>query len=210
MNREQFIERVGTLGLLGPDEAATAVTATLSALGRVLVESERRAVSEALPEELRLLLDARHPAPNLGLEGFYESVQRNERARPGRAREHAQIVCRALGAAIAPEPLRVLIRHVPWLESLLALPPPGATVASPEHFERPARPEGATLATGKPGSRHALADARPERAHSHSVALSDDPHGDTKLSSSPGLTQEREQETLASGKPPGPKRPLSG
>jgi len=46
-------------------------------------------------------------------------------------------------------------------------------------------------------------------AHRHSVARSDDPHADSKLSSARGLRQEREQRTLASGRP-GSRRPLSG
>jgi hypothetical protein len=44
--------------------------------------------------------------------------------------------------------------------------------------------------------------------HSHSVAANDNPHGETKLSSSRGTTQEREHETLAEGHP-GAKHPLS-
>jgi hypothetical protein len=65
-----------------------------------------------------------------------------------------------------------------------------------------------TLAEGRPGSHHPLSEARPERAHSHSVVRADNPHGDTKLSSAVGFTQEREQETLAAGHP-GSDRPLS-
>jgi hypothetical protein len=55
------------------------------------------------------------------------------------------------------------------------------------------------------------------KPHSHSVAANDNPHGDTKLSSSRGTTQEREHETLAEGHPSSkrsiseahPARPLS-
>ena len=38
-------------------------------------------------------------------------------------------------------------------------------------------------------------------AHRDSVAANEDPHGDTKLSSTSGLTQERLHETLATAKP---------
>ncbi len=65
-----------------------------------------------------------------------------------------------------------------------------------------------TLAEGRPGSAHPLSEARPERAQSQSVARADNPHGDTKLSSATGLTQEREGETLATGHL-GSNRPLS-
>ncbi|HLM72216.1 MAG TPA: hypothetical protein VK459_05985 [Polyangiaceae bacterium] len=58
------------------------------------------------------------------------------------------------------------------------------------------------------GSGHPLSEARFEPAHTHSVARSDNPHEDTKLSSSRGLTQERLEDTLAEGKP-GSDKPIS-
>jgi hypothetical protein len=65
------------------------------------------------------------------------------------------------------------------------------------------------LAEGRPGARNSLASGDPALlAHRHSVARSDDPHGDSKLSSARGLTQERDEDTLASGRP-GSRRPLS-
>ena len=53
-----------------------------------------------------------------------------------------------------------------------------------------------------------MSEARPETAHAESVARSDDPHADTRLSSSQGMTQERRGETLAEGRP-GSDRPVS-
>lgn len=67
------------------------------------------------------------------------------------------------------------------------------------------KPQGHTLADGKPGSRHPLSEANPSHGQSHSVAESANPHADTKLSSSKGTTQEREKEDLAEGKSPGRK-----
>jgi hypothetical protein len=59
-----------------------------------------------------------------------------------------------------------------------------------------------------------LYDARPvepdaaslsaTRSHAHSVAASRDPHGEIKLSSARGLTQEREHESLATAQRPVP------
>lgn len=209
MNRAGFIAHVAELGAFAhPEEADAAVEATLAALGTVLVPSERRAISESLPEGLRGLLATPRHAPNLDVERFYQLVQRHERVRPGRAREHAQIVCRALAEVVSPECRALLVRHVPWLESVLLAPAPLPLAPGPERVP-PAAPSSTTLATGRPGARRPLAAANPDRAQSHSVARSDDPHGDTKLSSSHGTTQERERETLATGKP-GPKRSLSG
>lgn len=56
------------------------------------------------------------------------------------------------------------------------------------------------LSEARPGSRHPVSEAAPKDAQQHSVA-EDNPHGDTKLSSTDGLTQEREHETLAEGEP---------
>lgn len=63
------------------------------------------------------------------------------------------------------------------------------------------RPGGTrTLSEGRPGSRHPISEARPTQRQQHSVE-DDNPHGDTKVSSATGLTQEREHETLAEGEP---------
>jgi hypothetical protein len=77
----------------------------------------------------------------------------------------------------------------------------------PPHPEPPRAPAPGTLATGRPGSRHPLSEARADRAHAHSVVREENPHGATKLSSAPGLTQEREGETLASGRGSVPSLP---
>jgi hypothetical protein len=49
---------------------------------------------------------------------------------------------------------------------------------------------------------------KPIEPQSESVVKNDNPHGDTKLSSAHGTTQEREHETLAEGRP-GSRRPIS-
>jgi hypothetical protein len=67
-----------------------------------------------------------------------------------------------------------------------------------------------TLATGRPGSRHPLSESPPPAGHTHSAARSDDPHAETKLSSARGLTQERHDESLSTGRPPQPAHPVSG
>ncbi len=127
--------------------------------------------------------------------------------------EGAQVALAALGEAL-PEELVVRVRKQLHPEVALALAPRPDEPApeTPErHFqpEAPRTPQG-TLATGRPGSQHPVAEARPEAAHTHSVARSAAPHADSKLSSARGLTQEREHESLSAGKPPGPRRPLSG
>jgi hypothetical protein len=78
----------------------------------------------------------------------------------------------------------------------------------PERREVPAPPgAGMTLATGRPGSQHPVSEAHPETAQERSVVNAENPHAETKLSSSRGTTQERRAETLATGAP-GSHRPL--
>lgn len=55
------------------------------------------------------------------------------------------------------------------------------------------------LAGGKPGSRRPISEANPSQPHSESVAASDNPHGDRKLSSSTGRVSQTED--LATGQP---------
>ncbi|HVW28061.1 MAG TPA: DUF2267 domain-containing protein [Polyangiaceae bacterium] len=208
MNRAEFIERVEGFANFGPGEAEAAVVATLEALGAALTSDERRSLASQLPEELRELLDtAREHAPELNAERFYALVQRHEKVRAGRAREHAQIVCRVVSEVLTEDEFLSLTRHVPWLELLLRPPDPSEPAPALEMLRR--RDPTNTLAGGRPGSRSPLATARPDRTQSQSVAATDEPHRDTKISSSSGTTQERERETLASGRP-GSKRPLAG
>lgn len=127
--------------------------------------------------------------------------------------EGAQVALSALADQL-PEELVVRVRKQLHPEVALALAP-RVDVPPPETPERHFQPEGprvpqGTLATGRPGSDHPIAEARPQTAHAHSVARSDAPHADSKLSSARGLTQEREHESLSAGRPPGPRRPLSG
>jgi hypothetical protein len=108
--------------------------------------------------------------------------------------------------ALDDDERRSLVHHLPAaLGVLFALPEP-----SPPAAHRPSsRPAGhpRTVAEGHTGSNRPLSESAPERAHAHSVAKNPNPHADTKVSSSEGPTQEREDETLASGRPA--RRPLS-
>lgn len=127
--------------------------------------------------------------------------------------EGAQVALAALSEAL-PEELVVRVRKQLHPEVALALGPRADTQPpeAPERHSQPApsRPSRSTLAAGRAGSEHPIAESQPQVAHTHSVARSDAPHADSKLSSARGLTQEREHESLSAGRPPGPLRPLSG
>lgn len=130
----------------------------------------------------------------------------HEQARADGSLEGIQAVCRVLSKLLAP-PLPVRIAG--------ELPPELAEAFLPR--ERPsslfpdARPREHTLASGRPGSAHPLSESAPGAQHpvhsdaphgaSANSAVNPHAHEDTKLSSARGLTQEREGETLAEGRP---------
>jgi hypothetical protein len=175
-------------------------------LGQVLYEDEARKLAEELPPVAAKPLLSDNRGLPLSVDEFFTRVAWADPSRSGDAIEHAEVVCRVLGEALPPPSLRRLVQIAPRLAGLFAhleLPPEAAR--GPMHEVATPR----TLAEGRPGSRRPLSTANPsELLHHHSVARSNDPHSDTKLSSSRGLTQEREERTLAAGKP-GSRRPLS-
>ena len=194
-------------GLAQRSDAERAVRATLTTLGERLTREEAQAVATALPSSWAgWLLDAGYDGDFDAAE-LYERVRRREGTSAGFAREHAQVVVRALGDRLADETRRRLEQALPG--EVAELLRPAEVGAPPPHAEARHAPRLNTLATGRPGSAHPLSEARPPEGQSHSVVREDNPHGESKLSSARGLTQERLGDSLATGRPPGPARPLS-
>lgn len=195
-----------------PDEvvADKAMRLTLSILGQRLMDDEALALSANLEGELARIVEQSEYSDSEGAfdaSEFYERVRRAEETPPAAAREHVNVVLESLGAAIDDELRTRLIR---------ALPKPIGDQLVPAQFGEPAAyaepvhaPRIDTLAQGRPGSRHPLAEAAPPSGQTHSVARNEDPHAETKLSSAQGLTQERLGDSLAAGRPPGPERPVA-
>lgn len=210
MEYDRFIAEVRALGgLATAQEAARAVEATLRALRQRLVDDEAEALARGLPAELAEGLRGGVYDADFGVDELYRRVRDAEGIPLGRAAELTQVVCQVLDAAIGAEVRQRLSQHLPAelmeLFSPRAVPPPPP---EPERHRREALPgEGSTLAEGRPGSRRPLSEARPEGAHEHSVVREDNPHGETKISSGRGLTQERLGDDLASGKS-GPTHPI--
>jgi uncharacterized protein (DUF2267 family) len=180
MESKTFADLVSQLRELAPfadDAAATlALSAVLSQLGPRLLEDERRAVAARLPAEATRLLRGAG-ASSSDDDQLVDAVAAAEHVAPTRAIEHLQIVVQAIAPLLDEVAQTHLARAVPELSWLLepkaAVPPPlDAAVHAGRH----------TLSEGRPGSEHPLASAHPDQAQRHSVARSDDPHGDTKLS----------------------------
>ena len=121
----------------------------------------------------------------------------------GHHREIVASVCRILAEELSTEAIELLQRTLPAAlrELLVAGAPEGQ---EPSHVEV-AR---SSLAEGRPGARTPLSEAHPTRVQRGSVVAEPNPHGATKLSSTPGKAEERKHATLAGGRP-GSKRPLA-
>jgi uncharacterized protein (DUF2267 family) len=204
---DSLLRRVQELtGASDRAEVERVARATLTALCEALPLDARASLLAALPgasEASRVPAIAR---PNESLPAFYERVAVRAGLAQGIAVEHAQCVCRALAERLGADARARISRHLP--DALAPLLVPVEREAPPPRRASPRSPPAPhTLSEGRAGSQRPLAAAVPAPAQAHSVASSDNPHGDTKLSSTRGATQEREQETLGEGRP-GSKRPL--
>ena len=197
-NQDELISHIAAHAGASTDVTRRATAAVLAGLGAHLSAAGRQLVAEELPPELAAAL----------LAGDRLATPIDERVlapgiTAGRARELIASVLRVLAEELSAEAVAALRGAAPPELAPLLEPPPRearpATAAS-------ARRE--TLATGRPGSQHPVSEARPQRAHTGSVATGN-PHEATKLSSAAGSTQERRQETLAEGHP-GAERPIAG
>jgi uncharacterized protein (DUF2267 family) len=205
MNREQFHALVAHHGALRSErEARDVVRAVLVALAGTLSSAEVALVTEELPGWMQEIM--RQACRQEGA-SLVDQIAAREGVARGPAREHAGVVLQALAAELSPDTRQYLRRALPPQVAELLEPRTEAetVVAGP----RAARRKGSPLATGRPGSRHPLSEARLDPAHRHSVARTGDPHADSKLSESRGTAQDRRGETLATGRP-GSRRPLSG
>ncbi len=130
MNEELFVSRVEQLGgFEGKAEAMRAIRATLVSLGERLQDDERSALSRALSPAFRALLERAAYAGDFDRDGLFARVARHGGLDRGRAVESAQMVCRALAASLAMEPLTRLTKELgPSIASLFAEPEPVSTL----------------------------------------------------------------------------------
>lgn len=178
------------------------VTSIFEAIGRMLAAAAVDPVAALLPDPLAESLRRAAASPELD-EPLVELAE-CERVSLGAGKEHVQVVLEQLATSIAePERVRLAALLPDELASWLVpwQPPPERRERAPVGRER-------TLASGRPGSEHPLSEAGPARGQHESLAVSDDPHADTRLSSTRGITSERSHTTLADGRP-GSERPVS-
>ena len=196
MNRLQmYLEQVRASGGLGSTlEARRAAAAVLRALVARLPSGEGEAVRALLAEVVALEDEDAQAGPSAAV----ATALGIDHERAGTA---SQAVIVATLEALGPGAWAVLAA-LP--EQLRPAPAPVEHVPSAPRAPVPADH---SLAGGRPGSRHPLAEADVSRAHGHSIVASNDPHGDSRLSTSHGVVPEGQ--TLAGGKP-GSDRPVGG
>ncbi len=192
-------------------EATRSLDAVLESLGETLSIDEGRVVASLLPPPLADAMERgaeRNYRPG-DIDDAIDAIEDREDVGTSAAREHLTAACEILGTRAGEgDALAIEARLPPWLAEMMEArrhfdPPPRRERPDPA---RASGPE--TLATGRPGSQHPLSEAKPDIAEAGSIAKSDNPHEETKLSSTKGLMQERLGETLATGKP-GSRRSIS-
>lgn len=196
MTQQEFTDRVARhSGLENGPEVEGMVTAVLQALGQGLSADEAQVLADELPPRLgAALCDVDRQAPSgTGLYAVLERVRARTGAGAGVALEQLGVVASALTETVRADALARFLRCLPWQVGRLFTASDPPTPPKAVHHD----PRRRTLADGGAGSRRPLFKSRPDVAQSESVAHAENPHAATKLSSSRGLTQEREGETLA-------------
>ena len=209
IDEQTLIQHLQSLApFVDASQARRAFDATLEALRSGLTDDEADWIAIDLGPELAAPLQRQRHAGELTLNQFHQRVGRCAKLERNAAKEQAQVVCRAL-AELLPQPtVQRLKKHLPALAALFSgaqLPRP---VEGPYTIRRAEPGSDHTLAGGRAGSDRPLSEggepsapassgAGATTAHEQSIAVSPDPHADTKLSSTRGLTQEREGHSLA-------------
>jgi len=188
LTTNDFLAHVASHAPLDREAALGATTAVLSAIGKTLSRPTRELLAEELDPQLAEVVERSGPVVG---EPDPETIVSGLPA--GRAREVVASVCRVLVEELSEEVIERLRRELPvnlasWLEQ-----PGPAREAGP-------RPHPRHLTDARPGSTHPVSETGP-LVQEHSIAEGN-PHGESKLSSTTGSTQERAHETLAEGHDP--------
>jgi uncharacterized protein (DUF2267 family) len=186
MNAVELIEDVRKRGGVADDgRAELAIAAVVSVLGGALSGADAEALAMDLPASFAERMRRSAGGAELAdVQQLYERVAARGALTLGLAVEESQVVLQVLAEQCSDEALMRVRKHLPADVASLLTPHAAAIDVEPP---RRAAPEPAlvhtTLASGRVGSEHPLSEARPDRAHEHSVARSRNPHGDRKLSS---------------------------
>ncbi len=199
-NEAQFLSMVAArCPGLSEAEAARVAEAVMDALGEMLALDEAALLARTVPTRYGELITAAARRSKGEGEGderkLVLGVAWRENVRASEALEHITAVCAVISEALSPDARAKLGADLPArIGQLFERRQRGPT---PHRERRDSSAPPNNLATGRPTSIRPISEAKPERAHTESVARSDDPHRDTKLSEAEGLTQERLDESMS-------------
>lgn len=182
-------------GLQGDDEALDAARVTLRALGARIDANARAAIEQVLPAALRSELHAQAQAEP-SLQALAASVGAERKVALGPALEQAEAVCRAIALELDDDAQQRLQRRIAEeFAPLFARPREEHAPTHPAHIHRRSDQTPRSLARGKPGSRHPLSEAAPDRAQSGSIAHWDGSRDDRTLGGYRADAEQRADET---------------
>lgn len=204
IDRDALMEEVMWRGgIRDRASAETSMEATLEAIAGHLARADRESVADQLPGSFGAVVTRPGRFPAAGVNELCARVAASAEISQGRAVEYVQAAGAALAGLLAEETRELLVRRLPGEWSALFVPSARAAEADLPPGTEP--PHGHTLATGRPGSLHPLAEAGPHGAQAESVAAAANPHADRKLSSGSGPGPDN---PLATGRP-GSEHPLA-
>ncbi|HJK92447.1 MAG TPA: DUF2267 domain-containing protein [Polyangiaceae bacterium LLY-WYZ-15_(1-7)] len=181
------------LGVASVDDADEAVRQVLSAVSPLIPWPAANRLQSRLPPAWFEALRAEKFDDAAGLPRLLAALEGLDEAQ---AVERVSTVLSWLAASLDDGGAHALVSGLPADVRGLVRPVEQGSAPPPAHAGG-----GHRLADGRPGSAHPLSEAKASEAHAESVARTDDPHAETRLSSAKGMTQEREQESLAEGHP---------
>lgn len=157
MSREQFLAHVSSrAGFRSQFEVEASVRAVMAALGRVLCAADASHIAAELPDWLAEHMTRRSAQPVVS---FIDDIAAQIAIPAGFAREHASVILAALRKELSPDGNILLDKALPADVAEISrarepTPPPPPRM----HVQR----SGSSLATGRPGSRNRLSEARLE------------------------------------------------
>jgi len=182
-----------------PDAVRIALT-TCKALGPHLAAIEARSLARSLPEGPAAALQREPYQAGLGRPELEARMSHELGVSAARAHELVAIVGAAIAERMDDEAEKHLADVEPSIRALFARSegraPFHAGAKVPDSLADGRAGSKSSIAEGRPGGRRPLADANPNGGQSDSIAASDDPRADRRLSSA------EPDRTLARGEPP--------
>jgi hypothetical protein len=212
MNDLQVLQRLESLtGLTAQGAMRRGVSMAARGLGAKISGGDVvRQLAGTLPSILATPLRLGLSEPASSLQGLIARVGEASGTRAGVALELTQTVFAVIAELARPDAIDRAREALPeeWAQ-LLCAPAATSTDVTPPAVRGTQPGTGHTLATGQPGSHRPLAHSMPPRGQRESIASTDDPHAQSKLSAARGISTERRGESLAQGRPGSTEHPLS-